>query len=99
MEYTAKKREEIMVRVAQGVDLDDDNVVFNISLRQADIMCQTTNEFKGKATWIHRGNHTRITVISKFGNAWKSTIQNDLDFDVNSEAAWIDLVNKLQNDF
>ena len=99
MKYSAKQREEIMVRVAQGVDLDDDNVIFNISLRQADIMCQSTNEYKGKATWIHRDGHTRITVSSKFGNAWKQTIVNDEDFEALSGMAWVVLVDKLEKDF
>lgn len=99
MEHTAKRREEILSHVARQVDLDDDNVIFNIKLRQADIMCQTTGEFKGKATWIHRDTHTRILVLSKYGNAWKSTILNDADFEDNCDDAWIDLVDKLQNDF
>ena len=99
MRYTAKQREAKMLQVAQGVDLDDDNVIFDIKLRQADIMCQTTNEYKGKATWLHRDSHTRVKVNSKFGNSWKATIQNDADFNTNAEKAWIDLVDKLENDF
>lgn len=99
MAYTAKQRENRMVQVAQGVDLDDDNVIFDIKLRQADIMCQATGEYKGKATWIHRDSHTRVKVNSKFGNSWKATIQNDDNFNENAEQAWISLVEKLENDF
>ena len=99
MKYTAKQREEIIVRVAQGVDLHDDNVIFNISLRQADIMCQTTGEFKGKATWIHNDGYTRILVTSKYGNGWKATVVNNEDFAESAETGWIDLVDKLERDF